>query len=101
MMSFQGDVILDMTESKAKYDKRLGWIMKTLDKREGLTPRQLDIYFEIADFISGNKYSPSYEEIKQLANLKSKSEVHRYVHQLERRGWIKLGNGRNRSISIV
>ena len=89
-----------MTENKEAYhDKRLGWIMK--NKKEGLTPRQLDIYNEVVDFISGNKYSPSYEEIKQLANLRSKSEVHRYVHQLERRGWIKLGNGRNRSISIV
>jgi SOS-response transcriptional repressor LexA len=67
----------------------------------GLTPRQLDIYKEVVDFIRGNKYSPSYEEIKQLANLRSKSEVHRYVHQLERRGWIRLGNGRNRSISII
>ena len=48
-----------------------------------------------------NKFSPSYEEIKQLAGLRSKSEVHRYVHNLEARGWIKRGNGRNRSISIV
>ena len=69
--------------------------------KEGLTPRQLEIYKEIVDFISGNKYSPSYEEIKQLANLRSKSEVHRDVHQLQRRGWIRLGHGRNRSISIV
>ena len=84
---------------KAHHDKRLGWIMK--NKKEGLTPRQLEIYKEVVDFIRGNKYSPSYEEIKQLANLRSKSEVHRYVHQLERRGWIRLGNGRNRSISIV
>ena len=98
--NFQGDKIRRMTENKEAYhDKRLGWIMK--NKKEGLTPRQLDIYNEVVDFISGNKYSPSYEEIKQLANLRSKSEVHRYVHQLERRGWIKLGNGRNRSISIV
>ena len=69
--------------------------------KDGLTPRQLDVYKEIVDFITGNKYSPSYEEIKQLANLRSKSEVHRYVHQLVRRGWIRFGHGRNRSISIV
>ena len=69
--------------------------------KEGLTPRQLKVYKQVVDFIKGNKYSPSYEEIKQLANLRSKSEVHRYVHQLERRGWIRLGYGRNRSISIV
>jgi repressor LexA len=89
MMNSQGvEKTGHMTESK-----------KTI--KEGLTPRQLEIYKEIVDFISGNKYSPSYEEIKQLANLRSKSEVHRYVHQLSRRGWIRLGHGRNRSISIV
>jgi repressor LexA len=73
----------------------------TKNKKEGLTPRQLDIFKEIKDFIKMNKFSPSYEEIKQLAGLRSKSEVHRYVHNLEARGWIKRGNGRNRSISIV
>ena len=89
MMNFQGG----RKTEHMKVDKNI--------IREGLTPRQLDIYKEIVDFISGNKYSPSYEEIKQLANLRSKSEVHRYVHQLSRRGWIRLGDGRNRSISIV
>ena len=69
--------------------------------KEGLTPRQLLVYKEIVDFIKGNEYSPSYEEIKQLSNLRSKSEVHRYVHQLVRRGWLRFGYGRNRSISIV
>tara|TARA_R100000306_G_scaffold45869_1_gene43682 strand:- start:173 stop:397 length:225 start_codon:yes stop_codon:yes gene_type:complete len=73
----------------------------TKNKKEGLTPRQLDIFKEIKGFIKMNKFSPSYEEIKQLAGLRSKSEVHRYVHGLEARGWIKRGNGRNRSISIV
>ena len=73
----------------------------TQNKKEGLTSRQLDIFREIKDFIKMNKFSPSYEEIKQLAGLRSKSEVHRYVHNLEARGWIKRGNGRNRSISIV
>ena len=89
MMNFQAvRRTIHMTKNKKKL-------------KEGLTPRQLEIYKEIVDFISGNKYSPSYEEIKQLANLRSKSEVHRYVHQLQRRGWIRLGHGRNRSISIV
>ena len=82
--------------------RKIGYMMankKTV--KEGLTPRQLEVYKEIVDFIKGNEYSPSYEEIKQLANLRSKSEVHRYVHQLVRRGWLRFGYGRNRSISIV
>jgi len=89
--------------NQRKYTNMTKDLKQTLKKtvKEGLTPRQLLVYKEIVDFIRGNKYSPSYEEIKQLANLRSKSEVHRYVHQLERRGWIRLGYGRNRSISIV
>ena len=89
MMNFQG----------GRKTGRMKASKKTM--KEGLTPRQLDIYKEIVDFIRGNKYSPSYEEIKQLSNLRSKSEVHRYVHQLVRRGWLRFGYGRNRSISIV
>jgi|TARA_R110000824_G_scaffold9836_1_gene43566 SOS-response transcriptional repressor LexA len=86
-----------MTGSKkAYYDKRLGWIMK-----EGLTPKQKVFYDIIKDFIKMNKFSPSYEELKQLSGLNSKSVVHDYVHRLIARGWIKNGNGRNRSISIV
>jgi len=85
IVNFQGERVRHMTQNK----------------KEGLTSRQLDIFKEIKDFIKMNKFSPSYEEIKQLAGLRSKSEVHRYVHNLEARGWIKRGNGRNRSISIV
>ena len=55
----------------------------------------------IKDFIKSNKFSPSYEEIKQLSRLNSKSVVHSHIHRLIARGWIKNGNGRNRSISIV
>ena len=81
---------------KAYHDKRLGWIMK-----EGLTPRQKTVYDIIRDFIKSNKYSPSYEEIKQLAGLHSKENVYRYVHQLIDRGWLRNKKGRNRSLSIT
>ena len=67
----------------------------------GLTPKQKKVYDIIVDFIKANGYSPSYEEIKQLIGSNSKSHVHRFVHQLRQRGWIKFGIGRNRSISVV
>jgi len=69
--------------------------------KSGLTPRQRQMYDIIKSYIKANKYSPSYEELKQIMGLKSKSNVHFFIHQLHRRGWINFSNGRNRSISIV
>ena len=71
------------------------------NKKEGLTPKQKLFFDSIKDFIKMNKFAPSYEELKQLNNMQSKSQVHGYIHRLIARGWIKNGNGRNRSISIV
>ena len=87
---------------KAVYDERLGWIMKNkkIDK-QGLTPRQMEVYNLIKDYISANGFAPSYEEIKQLMGSRSKAHVHAFVHQLINRGWIGRGNGRNRSIFIL
>ena len=42
-----------------------------------------------------------YKELMEKGGLKSKSNVHSFIHQLHKRGWIKFNNGRNRSISIV
>ena len=75
--------------------------MMTNTKKEGLTPKQKIFFDIIKEFIEMNKFAPSYEELKQLNNMHSKSQVHGYVHRLIARGWIKNGNGRNRSISIV
>ena len=69
--------------------------------RQGLTPRQMEVYNLIKDYINANGFAPSYEEIKQLMGSRSKAHVHAFVHQLIRRGWIGRGNGRNRSIYIL
>ena len=87
---------------EAVYDKRLGWIMKKKKTdKQGLTPRQMEVYNIIKDYINANGFAPSYEEIKQLMGSRSKAHVHAFVHQLIRRGWIGRGNGRNRSIFIL
>ena len=73
---------------------------KTKDK-VGLTPKQKKLYDIIKDFIATNKYSPSYEELKQIIGLRSKSNIHALVHQLIRRHWIGKRNGANRSLFIL
>ena len=71
------------------------------DTKSGLTPQQKRLYDIIKEFIAANSYSPSYEEMKQLMGLRSKSNIHALVHQLERRHWVGIQNGANRSIFIL
>ena len=69
--------------------------------KAGLTPKQEKRFNIIKDFIVVNKYSPSYEELKQLIGLRSKSNILALVHQLMRRHWIGKRNGANRSLFIL
>ena len=80
---------------------RKGLMTNIKKKKEGLTPRQLEVFKMIKEYVKQNGFSPSYEEIKQILGYSSKSPVHSMIHRLIARGWIKNGNGRNRSISIV
>tara|TARA_R100000963_G_C4542866_1_gene39196 strand:+ start:190 stop:414 length:225 start_codon:yes stop_codon:yes gene_type:complete len=67
----------------------------------GLTPKQKKMYNTIVKFIEANKYSPSYEELKQILGYRSKCAIHGLVHQLKRRNWIRIEVGANRSIHVL
>ena len=67
----------------------------------GLTPTQKKVYDTIVKFIESNKYSPSYEELKQILGYRSKAPVHGLIHQLKRRNWIKSQKGASRSLMIL
>jgi len=67
----------------------------------GLTPTQKRVYDTIVKFIEANKYSPSYEELKQILGYRSKSPIHGLIHQLKRRKWIASQKGASRSIIIL
>ena len=73
---------------------------KTISK-VGLTPKQKKLYNIIKNFIAANKYSPSYEELKQLLGSRSKAHIHALIHQLIRRHWVGKRNGANRSLFIL
>lgn len=45
--------------------------------------------------------SPSYEVIAHAVGLKSKSNVHRFVHRLEKMGYLKVKPYKFRSIKVV
>ena len=76
-------------------------LVKNTQDKVGLTPKQKKLYDIIKGFITANKYSPSYEELKQLIGLRSKSNIHALIPQLMRRHWIGKRNGANRSLFIL
>tara|TARA_R100000963_G_C4584289_1_gene63999 strand:+ start:266 stop:472 length:207 start_codon:yes stop_codon:yes gene_type:complete len=67
----------------------------------GLTPKQTRFLAELKGFIQANGYSPSYEEMKQMNDMKSKSNVHAYVQQLKKRGFIDVIGHTRRSIVLL
>lgn len=67
----------------------------------GLTPKMKDCLDFIRDFQTGHSFSPSYEEMMLGLGYHSKSNVHRLVSSLVRRGaLIRLPN-RARSLVVV
>ena len=67
----------------------------------GLTQKQLKFLKVIKDFIAANGYSPSYEEMKQMNGMKSKSVVHGYVYRLKKRGYVDVIRHSKRSIVVL
>ena len=77
-------------------------IGKGIGKEEyGLTPKQAKFLKFLANFMDQNGYSPSYEEMKQVLNYKSKSRIHAFVHSLKKRGYVRLLPYSWRSIMIT
>jgi len=77
-----------MLRDKRIIDRYWRGIMGNIEKKKGLTPKQMKFLQVIQAFINANGYSPSYEELKQLNGMKSKSNVHGYVQNLKKRGYL-------------
>jgi len=70
-------------------------------KEFGITPKQAKFLRFLANFIDQNGYTPSYEEMKQVLNYRSKSRIHAFVHSLKNRGYLRLIPYLKRSIMIT
>ncbi len=66
-----------------------------------LTEKQKDLLMFIHRRIQEKGVSPSFEEMKDALNLKSKSGIHRLITALEERGFIKRLAHRARALEIV
>ncbi len=68
---------------------------------EKLTQRQMDILNLLKEMLAKNGYPPTVREIGQKANLNSPATTHFHLQQLEQKGYIRKGNGKNRTIELL
>ena len=66
-----------------------------------LTKKQKNLLLFINKKIRSTGISPSYEEMKNSLNLKSKSGIHRLISALEERGFIKRLAHKARALEVV
>ena len=66
-----------------------------------LTKKQKELFDYLKEYISSNQISPSFEEMKEAVNLKSKSGIHRLISSLEERGFIKRLKHKARAMEII
>ena len=66
-----------------------------------LTKKQLELLTFLKNHLKKNDVPPSFDEMKDALNLKSKSGIHRLVSALEERGFIRRLPNRARAIEII
>jgi repressor LexA len=66
-----------------------------------LTRKQQELLLYIHDRLEEGGISPSFEEMKEALNLKSKSGIHRLISALEERGFLRRLPNRARALEVV
>ena len=66
-----------------------------------LTKKQKNLLMFINKKLRSSGVSPSYEEMKQSLNLKSKSGIHRLISALEERGFIRRLAHKARALEVI
>ena len=66
-----------------------------------LTKKQKNLLLFINKKLRSSGVSPSYEEMKNSLNLKSKSGIHRLISALEERGFIKRLAHKARALEVI
>jgi len=66
-----------------------------------MSPRQQQVFEFIKAYITLKGYAPSYMNIAQGLNLKSKSNIHRLVHKLKKDGLLQVKAHEVRSLKVI
>jgi repressor LexA len=66
-----------------------------------LTPKQYELLTFIDRHLKQTGFSPSFEEMKEALQLKSKSGIHRLISALEERGFLGRRRHRARALEVL
>lgn len=66
-----------------------------------LTKQQLNLLTFLDEYMGEHSIAPTFDEMKNALDLKSKSGIHRLISGLEERGFIRRHENRARSIEIL
>ena len=66
-----------------------------------LTRKQHELLIFIDGHLRSSGFSPSFEEMKDALNLRSKSGIHRLISALEERGFLRRHHHRARALEVV
>lgn len=66
-----------------------------------MTPKQKLVLDFINVYIQVKGYPPSFMNIAEGLNLKSKSNIHRLIHELEKKGVLRIKPHTVRSIEVL
>jgi len=66
-----------------------------------LNKKQKELYDFIASYIKDHGYAPTYREIAAGTSVNNLSNVHRIVHDIERRGWLRMIPYESRTFTLV
>lgn len=66
-----------------------------------LTRKQHELLIFIDHHLRSTGFSPSFEEMKEALNLRSKSGIHRLISALEERGFLRRHHHRARALEVV
>ena len=66
-----------------------------------LTKKQRELLLFIRDRLNANGVSPSFDEMKEALDLKSKSGIHRLITALEERGFLRRLPHRARALEVL
>jgi repressor LexA len=66
-----------------------------------LTRKQYELLVYIDRHLKQTGISPSFEEMKDALNLKSKSGIHRLISALEERGYLARRHHRARALDVL
>ena len=66
-----------------------------------LTKKQKNLLIYINEKLKNDGVSPSYDEMRESLNLKSKSGIHRLISALEERGFVKRLAHKARALEVI